>query len=129
MRYSDYLYCTHPYHVTRNNNRPEKIDKETFKKKKCGDKHLGGCRWLVCYKIPPVKRTDGEIKRDFREKAKSKQSLIHMCKDKNGQIKNLKDEIIELSKDKEYYKKRYEKLLAKLSSVGFNSDSERSDEK
>ena len=129
MRWNDNLYCTHPYHVTRNKNRPEKLDKETFKIKKCGNKQLGGCRWLVCYKLPPVRRTENALKKDFREKAKSKQSLIHMCKDKDGQIKNLKDEIIELSKEKEYYKKRYEKLLEKLSTFGISRDFKKSNEK
>ncbi|KYK35092.1 MAG: hypothetical protein AYK22_08795 [Thermoplasmatales archaeon SG8-52-3] len=124
MKWNDKLYCTHPYHVLSNNNAPKKIDKMTFKIKKCGNQpNINGfCRWLISYKSAPRKKTETEIKKEFKEKSKSKSTLIIMCKNKDAQIRNLTAEIIELSKEKNYYKERYEFIRKKLISLGKSID-------
>ena len=118
LEWNGTLYCTHPYHVLRNNNNPERVSKYIFRKKNCGNQSNGICRWLISYQRNPIKQTKEQKKKQFNEDAKSKNKLKNMCENKDKHIRNLTDEVIDLSKKLEYYKDRYNTLHRKLISVG-----------
>ena len=117
MKWNINLYCTHAYHINQCGN-PEHITKKLFRIKNCGNQKKGICKWLTIRYSPPKIKTKQEKKKEFNEIAKSKTKLKNLCENQEKRIKNLNGEIVDLYKDRDYYKNRYEEIRKKLLSLG-----------